>query len=199
MNFNFYDDYILQDDIVLLRPLIKGDFAHLLEYSINEPEIWRFSAARADGAENLKKYIENAVKQRETEKEYPFIVFDKRVNKYIGSTRFYDIQIQRKTIQLGYTWYGKSFQGTGINKNCKFLLFDFALIDLDMERVGLAANIQNEWSINALKSIGCIVEGVLRNYSCNVNGDRSDSVIFSILKSEWKNELKEKLKSKLVK
>ena len=55
-------------------------------------------------------------------KEYPFIVFDKKAGKYAGSTRFYDIQQGYSTTQLGFTWYGSAYQGTGLNRHCKWLL-----------------------------------------------------------------------------
>lgn len=199
MKFNFDEDYILEDEIVRLRPLETADFKQLLEYSISEPDIWEFNAGGADGSENLKMYIDKAVRQRENEKEYPFIVFDKRTNKYIGSTRFYNIDFERKIIEVGFTWYGKSFQGTGINKNCKYLLFDFAFRQLDMERIGLGANSKNERSINAMKSVGCSVEGILRSRGYDANGERIDSIVLSILRSEWDNEWQDKLKSKTLK
>jgi RimJ/RimL family protein N-acetyltransferase len=199
MNFNFDEDYILEDEIVRLRPLETADVEQLLEYSISEPDIWEFNAGGADGPENLKMYIDKAVSQRENEKEYPFIVFDKRTNKYIGSTRFYNIDFERKIIEVGFTWYGKSFQGTGINKNCKYLLFDFAFRQLNMERIGLGANSKNERSINAMKSVGCSVEGILRSRGYDANGERIDSIVLSILRSEWDNEWQDKLKSKTLK
>ena len=170
----------------------------LLEYSENEPEIWEFNANGAYGKENLEKYIANATKNRETEKEYPFIVFDKISGKFVGSTRFYGIFLDMKTIEIGYTWYGKKYQGNGINKNCKYLLLEFAFEKMEMERVGFRANSKNERSLNAMKSIGCVVEGVLRNYSSNAKGDRIDATILSILKNEWNEIVKNNLKQQAV-
>jgi RimJ/RimL family protein N-acetyltransferase len=198
-NFEFKQDYILEDDIVCLRPLVAADFGHLLEYAINEPDIWKYNAGGAVGAENLKKYIDKAVKNREEEKEYPFIAYDKRTAKYIGSTRFYNIDFERKIIEIGFTWYGKNYQGTGINKNCKYLLFDFAFGKLDMERIGMGANSKNERSINAMKSVGCTVEGIMRSRGYGQKGERIDSIFLSILKSEWRDEWKDKLKSRTIK
>ncbi len=130
--------------------------------------------------------------------EYPFIVFDKRTNQYAGSTRFYDIQADYKTLQLGYTWYGKDFQGTGLNKHCKYLLLSFAFEQAGMERVEFRADNNNERSIAAMKSIGCKVDGVLRSNMPTRESGRRDSIVLSILKDEWFNEMKEKLKAKLV-
>ena len=197
-NFNFSNNIILEDDLVLLRPLQESDVENLLEISVNEPETWKYSLVGADGKDNLVNYIQSAVKARETQKEFPFIVFDKKSQKYAGSTRFYDIQLEYKTLQLGYTWYGSAFRGTGLNKHCKYLLLQFAFETLEMERVEFRADNNNERSIAAMKSIGCKVEGVLRSHMPTADKNvRLDSIVLSILKNEWFNNVKENLKSKL--
>ncbi len=199
MNLDFTEKYILENDFVLLRPLEHHDFDHLLEYSENEPEIWEYNSGGANGKENLEKYIKNALTQRENQKEYPFIVFDKIAKKYVGSTRFYAVFSEIKTIEIGYTWYGQKYQGTGINKNCKFLLLEFAFDKLQMERVAFAANNKNNRSLNAMKSIGCVVEGVLRNCNTDAKGERIDVARLSILKTEWNESVKANLKKQIQK
>jgi RimJ/RimL family protein N-acetyltransferase len=197
MQFDFHKEHILEDDRVLLRPLQATDYDALLTYSINEPEIWHFNAGGPTNAENLRKYMDHALKQRERELEYPFIVFDKKGKLYAGSTRYYDIQQPRDTIQLGFTWYGKAFQATGLNKHCKYLLLQFAFEQLQARRVGFAANSKNERSIHAMKSIGCTVEGVLRSNGYDGDGNRVDSILLSMLKEEWENSVKENLGKRL--
>ena len=196
--FNVRKDYTLEDDCVLLRPLRTDDVQHLLPFSLNEPGLWKYSLLPVAGEENLKNYIQIALKGREEEKEYPFIVYDKRKSAYAGSTRFYDIQLSQKTMQLGYTWYGAEFHGTGLNKHCKYLLLEFAFDELDMERVEFRADINNERSIAAMKSIGCVVEGVLRANTIKADGTRRDSIVLSILKKEWEDGVKKRLKEKLM-
>ena len=198
MNFNCSKNIILEDEVVLLRPLQRSDFANLLEISVNEPETWQYSFIRANGEENLKKYIEIALQARDKEVEFPFIVFDKKSGKYAGSTRFYDMNLSNKTVQLGYTWYGKAFRGTGLNKHCKFLLLQFAFESLEVERVEFRADNNNARSIAAMKSIGCTVEGILRNHMQTLDNDvRRDSIVLSILKEEWFLEVKQNLILKL--
>ncbi|QBN20118.1 GNAT family N-acetyltransferase [Flavobacterium nackdongense] len=198
INFNFSQNLIIEDDFVLLRLLQESDVEHLLEIAINEPETWKYSLIPAHGQENLTKYIQHAVKSRENKTEFPFIVFDKKLEKYAGSTRFYDIQLPFKTLQLGYTWYGKDFRGTGLNKHCKFLLLQFAFETLGMERVEFRADNNNQLSIAAMKSIGCKVEGILRNHMPTFESEaRRDSIILSILRNEWFGEVKDHLKAKL--
>ncbi len=189
---------ILEDEFVLLRPLQETDIAHLLPFSMNEPELWKFSLVRANGKENLENYIRIAIKARENGTEFPFIVYDKRTEKYAGSTRFYDINYSFKTIQLGYTWYGKDFQGTGLNKHCKYLLLTYAFETLGMERVEFRADNGNERSKAAMLSIGCKVDGVLRSNMPTFESEvRRDSIVLSILRKEWFEGVKEHLKKKL--
>jgi len=196
--FKFSDNIILEDDLVLLRPLQETDVENLLEISINEPETWKYSLVGADGKENLINYIQLAIKARENQKEFPFIVFDKKSQKYAGSTRFYDMNLEFKTLQLGFTWYGSAFRGTGLNKHCKYLLLQFAFETLEMERVEFRADNNNERSIEAMKSIGCKVEGVLRSHMPTANSEtRRDSIVLSILRNEWFDEVKQNLRRKL--
>ncbi|KFF18403.1 GNAT family N-acetyltransferase [Flavobacterium hydatis] len=199
IKFDYKTDYILEDETVLLRPLKADDFKYLLDFSINEPEIWEFNIGGANGKENLSKYIDKAISQRESEKEYPFIIFDKRTNEYVGCTRFYNIVLELNTIEIGYTWYGKKYQGTGINKNCKYLMFDFAFDKLGVIRIGLGANSKNIRSINAMKGVGCTEEGILRSRSFDQSGNRIDAIILSILKNEWDEIWKARLKEKTIK
>jgi RimJ/RimL family protein N-acetyltransferase len=194
----FPQNIILEDDFVMLRPLQESDVENLLEISINEPETWEYSLVRANGRENLENYIQIALKAKENKTEFPFIVFDKKSGKYAGSTRFYDIHLPFKTLQLGYTWYGKDFRGTGLNKHCKLLLLQFAFETLGMERVEFRADNNNQRSIAAMKSIGCKVEGVLRNHMPTFGSQaRRNSIILSILRDEWFGDVKDHLKAKI--
>ncbi len=197
IDFNSNNKYILENDSVLLRPLNIDDFKHLVCFAKNELELWKFSLITVQGEEGLKNYIEKAIEQKATGTEYPFIVFDKVTQQYAGSTRFYDIQVNNKSLQLGYTWYGKAFQGTRLNKNCKLLLLQFAFEELGMERVELRADNNNERSKAAMKSIGCVEEGVLRSHLPYITGVRRNSIILSILKNEWHDSVKEKLVKKI--
>lgn len=196
MNFDPKKNYILENDRVLLRPLTATDYPELLIFSEEQPELWTYSLTPANGKENLRTYMEHALHERELGIAYPFIVFDKKEKRYAGSTRFYDIQDHHNTLQLGYTWYGKEFQGSGLNKHCKFLLLQFAFEELEVDRVEFRADARNARSIAAMKSIGCTEEGILRSNCRSVDG-RRDSIVLSILKLEWLERVKRELKNKL--
>ena len=195
--FDFSTEYILEDERVLLRPLSPEDYPYLEVFAEAEPELWQYSLVSAAGKDNMKRYIEMAIQARIERREYPFIVFDKKEQVFAGSTRFYDIQIGNLTTQLGYTWYGKKFQGTGVNKHCKFLLLQFAFETANIERVEFRADADNQRSIAAMLSIGCTMEGTLRSNMPRSNGGRRNSVVLSILKQEWEQNVKADLRTKL--
>ncbi|MFK7749680.1 MAG: GNAT family N-acetyltransferase [Kordia sp.] len=193
---DFKKNYVLDNGFVQLRPLQSDDFKYLLPYSLNESELWKYSLIPGDGEDNLRKYIALATEGRVEETAYAFIVYDKRFKTYAGSTRFYDFNQDHQTVSLGYTWYGKDFQGTGLNKNCKFLMLQFAFEHMKVQRVEFRADNKNKRSIAAMKSIGCTEEGVLRSNCASADG-RRDSIVLSILRYEWFSRVKRELLKKL--
>ncbi|WP_267740256.1 GNAT family N-acetyltransferase [Myroides injenensis] len=191
------NEIVLMDDRVILKPLQQSDFEELLTFSVNEPDTWNYVPLSAAGANNLKKYIDVAIADRDKGISLPFIVFDKETEQYIGSTRLYNINENNKTLMLGHTWYGKDFRGTGINKHCKYLLLTYAFEVMKMERVEFRADVLNEASIAAMKSIGCVQEGVLRRDIILPNGRRRDTAVLSILREEWFATVKDNLEKRL--
>lgn len=194
---NFEATYILEDERAMLRPIALADYDLLKEFAVKEPDLWTYSLVPAGSESLMQAYLQTALRERQEEKTYAFLVFDKKYQQYAGSTRFYDIQVVQKALQLGYTWYGKAFQGTGLNKHCKYLLLQFAFETLEMERVEFRADNDNKRSIAAMKSIGCTVEGILRSNTFKSDGSRRDSIILSILKSEWRSHVNALLQQKL--
>jgi len=192
----FPENLILENERALLRPLQETDLELLLYFAEKEQDIWSYSMTVPAGENGMQQYIRTTIEQRNAKKEFPFIIFDKLANAYAGSSRFYDIQLENLMTQLGYTWYGKQFQRTGLNRHCKLLMLTYAFETWGMERVEFRANAKNERSVNAMKAIGCTVEGILRSNAIDTVG-RRDSIILSILKDEWFNGVKEDLVKKI--
>jgi len=186
--------------VVELLPLEKGHINSLLEVS-QDREIWTHFIEHGYGKENFECYVLNAIQKREKGLEYPFVIKDKRRDQYAGITRIYEVNNELKNAKIGHTWIGKTFQGTGLNKNCKYLLFEFLFDQMQMKRIGFGASAENTHSIHAMRSVGCTQEGVLRSFMPSLDGNRRvDIVLMSILSGEWndhvKAELREKLKTK---
>jgi len=184
-NFDFNQDYSLENERVLLRPLAVSDLPFLEKYVLEAPDLWQYSLVAIQDKADLEKYIHDAIEARNQKTAYPFIVYDKLTHTYVGCTRFYDIQFNFQTTQIGYTWYSKKCWGTGLNQACKYLLMEFAFEQIGFERVEFRADNNNKRSIAAMQKIGCTVEGVLRSHLPMPNGKRRDSIVLSILKEEW--------------
>jgi N-acetyltransferase len=189
------ENVVLENERVLLRALQTIDLPHLLPFAINEPQIWKYSLISAATQLGMEQYINAAIADRIAGHSYPFIVYDKLAKSYAGSTRFYDINRAYNTLQLGYTWYGTQYQGTGLNRHCKYLLFEYAFETLQVSRVELRADNDNAKSIAAMKAVGCTVDGILRANMPKPAGEtgRRDSIVLSILQNEWQQTVKQKL------
>jgi RimJ/RimL family protein N-acetyltransferase len=185
VDFDVTADFILQNERVLLRPLVQEDAVFLSPYVKEEPTLWKYALTPITTDQEFEQYIATAIETRHLKSAYPFIVFDKLQKKYVGSTRFYDIQLNNSSTQFGYTWYSECTWGTGLNEHCKLLLLEFAFETIGFERVEFRADNRNKRSIAAMKKIGCTVEGILRNHLPTSDGTRRDSIVLSMLKEEW--------------
>jgi len=194
---DFTKDYVLENNRVRLVPLAEQHLKDFLHYANNEPDIWHFSSDKPTNEEQMLLYIKSALEIRKEKQGYAFAVWDKQEQKYVGSTRFYRLDIRNKVGCIGYTWYGKGAQGSGVNKNCKYLLFEFFFEQLQFERVEFEADNENKRSIAAILSLGCTKEGILRSNKIRTDGTRRDSAVFGLLREEWLTAAKERLQVRL--
>lgn len=139
--------------------------------------------------EDFQKYIYETIDQRKSGNSYPFLVIDKRTNEIAGSTRYGHIQFNNKRLEIGWTWYGKQFRGTGLNKACKYELLKYVFEIMNFRRVQLSADIENIRSQKAIKKLGATQEGIFRANYIDSSGISRDDVYFSIIHTEW-NEIK---------
>ncbi|MEO6836825.1 MAG: GNAT family protein, partial [Ginsengibacter sp.] len=160
---------------------------HLLEVATEEKDLLQFSPTPIYSEVLLTSYIENAIRERTNKSRYYFSIFDKKKNAYAGSTSFLNISNGDSRVEIGATWIGKSFQRTGLNRNCKYLLLNFAFGELDALRVELKTDERNTASRNAIEKIGGKFEGILRSHTLLYDGYRRNTVYYSILKDEWEN------------
>ncbi|MEM8584767.1 MAG: GNAT family protein [Bacteroidota bacterium] len=195
--FHFEKEYNLKNKTVELTPLREEHESELFHIS-NSKEIWRFFTEKGFGRENFRSYIKNALQKREEKVEYPLVIKDLRANKLAGMTRLYDVSNELKNIKIGHTWVGEKFQGTDLNKACKYVLFEFLFDELKFERIGFGVSELNVRSLKAMESVGCKVEGKLRGFlPSEIEGKRIDIILLSLLKNEWEAGVKRELKGKI--
>jgi len=187
MNFPFDADIILENKIARLQPLRLEDSKNLLKVATEDKNLIRYSPAQIYKEEFLSEYVSKSIQERKAGTRYSFCIFDKARNAYAGSTSFLDISNADRRLEIGGTWIGKSFQRTGLNRNCKFLLLGFAFDQLGAERVEFKTDERNHASRTAIEKIGGQLEGVLRSHTVLPDGFRRNTVYYSILKDEWNN------------
>jgi N-acetyltransferase len=117
--------------------------------------------------------------------EYAFAVFLKQDNRIIGSTAFLGVFPKRKIAEIGSTWYLPALWGTVVNPECKFLLLRHAFEDWGANRVQLATDVKNVHSQRAILKLGAKFEGRLRNHAIRPDGSIRDTMMYSIISSEW--------------
>lgn len=185
MDFNFKDSIILENDRSRLSPLSWEHFEPLLEIALRYPDLLKLSPSKFGTKEDLQAYFEAALTNKTKAIRYPFVIFDKKENAFAGSTSFGNISNQNQRIEIGWTWIGKHFQRTGLNRNNKFLMLQYAFETLEFERVELKTDSRNMQSRKAMEGIGATYEGLLRSHTVMSDGYRRNTVYYSILKPEW--------------
>ncbi|MBA0884676.1 GNAT family N-acetyltransferase [Flavobacterium undicola] len=181
----FSSELILENESILLRPLSIDDIDKIESISYNK-ELGEFGA-RVKNRNDLTDYFSFCLNSKKEKELYPLIIIRKEDNSPIGLTMFGNFSFQNKRLEIGWTWIGKKFQGTGINVICKELLLDYCFDTLNLRRVEFKIDVKNLKSQKAIEKIGAIKEGFLRNYNIQSYGDSEGTYVYSILKEEWKN------------
>ena len=105
----------------------------------------------------------------------------------MGSTSFGNISYRDSRIEIGWTWLGREFQGSGTNRQMKYLIFKHAFEVLGMQRVEIKTDVLNLPARYAVKKIGAVEEGILRSHTQMTHNRRRDTIFYSILRKEWDN------------
>jgi len=175
---------ILENNIVQLIPL-EEKHTNVLASIAFEKDLILYSPSDISSTEKLQKYINQVMHDKEINTAIPYLIFDKRIQQYIGSTRFGLINNKNKTLHIGWTWISKKSQGTGINKQMKFLMLQYAFEVLHFEKVDFRIDERNIRSRKAVEKIGGILEGILRKDTLMLDGFRRSTCCYGILKEEW--------------
>lgn len=174
----------LESARALLRPLTLEDEAELQKIA-DDDALWIYGLTDLSQPGELKKYILEAIADRDRGVAAVWTIIDKRTNKVAGCTRLAEISWKDERGQIGWTWIGRDFQGSGLNKEMKFLILSYGFEKLGLNRIEFKADERNHQSRQALISIGATREGVLREHMKIHNGYIRNTVFYSILKSEW--------------
>ena len=186
---------VLEGREVRLEPL-KAEHAEELIAASSDGELWKSTVTIVPSRTTMADYISSALTAQAQGRELPFVIIRKAAGHVVGTTRFYNIEREYRTVEIGYTWLAASAQRTAVNTEAKLLLLQHAFETLRCIRVALITDVLNQQSQKAILRLGAKQEGIFRNHMIMPDGRYRDSVCFSIIEAEWP-EVKERLAAKL--
>jgi RimJ/RimL family protein N-acetyltransferase len=156
-----------------------------LRRALGEGALSRLWYANVPAPGEVEDYVDAALAARDAGTALPFAVLD-RDGAVVGSTRFYDLQPAVPNLKIGYTWYAPRVQRSGINTEAKLLLLGHAFEALGCAAVSFETSWFNHASRAAIARLGAKQDGVLRAHKRHADGSLRDTVVFSILDTEWR-------------
>jgi len=178
-----------------LEPLRAEHESALMEAAA-DGTLWELWYTVVPAPAETKGYIDLALQRQDEGKMLPWAVREAASGKIVGSTRFHDIVPDIDRVEIGYTWYAKSWQRSHVNTACKLLLMTHAFEQLGCEVVGFRTDKFNFTSQRAIEGLGAKKDGVVRHFGKRRDGSARDVVMYSVIASEWpevKNHLTRRL------
>ena len=181
----WFNEVTLETNNIKLQPIKRTNKEDLIN-ATNDGNLSNLWFTNIPTMNNIDSYITKAIEDFDLDKGLTFIVIDKKTNKVIGTTRFTNATPEHRRLEIGYTWYSKTFQKTYVNSECKMLMLTHAFEVLKAIAVEFRTNWYNFPSRNAILRLGAKQDGVLRNHQIMPDGSLKDTVVFSIIECEWK-------------
>lgn len=174
----------LSNQLISLVP-ITLEHIHAMRSLSSDSDIWKWYTEDLTNPDELERWMLNRLHESSKGDQMTYTVILNESGKVIGSTSYGHIDWEEKGIEIGWTWLGKAYIGSGINKQMKFLMLQHAFEMMEIERLELRTDEQNIRSRKAMEKIGAQYDGVLRNHRRTQGGKRRNTVIYSIIRSEW--------------
>jgi N-acetyltransferase len=177
---------VLEGRGIRLEPLAQDHYDGLAAAAA-DGELWNLWFTSVPRPEATLTYVADALKGQDAGTMLPWAVRDLGTNTIVGTTRYHDIMAAIDRVEIGYTWYAMRCQRTNVNTTCKLLLLEHAFDQLGCAVVGLRTDNFNFRSQKAIEGLGAKKDGVLRHHQARADGTVRDTVLYSILKQEWRD------------
>ena len=174
----------LDGRLVRLEPLSLDHLDGLAEVAFDD-DLWRWTIGRPLDHDALRDWVQRAVDNRDAGTELPFATIERASGRPIGSSRYLNIALEHRRLEIGWTWVGRAWQRRGVNREAKLLMLEHAFERLGCQRVEFKTDSNNEQSRAALAGIGATFEGIFRKHMVMPTGRIRHSAYFSILDDEW--------------
>ena len=169
---------------VRLEPL-TAEHEDGLRRAASDGNLWELWFTSVPEPDKVAAYISTALEGQQAGHMWPWVVRELTSGEIVGSTRYHDIVASVDRVEIGWTWYAKSWQRTHVNTACKLLLFEHAFETVGCQVVGLRTDNFNFASQRAIERLGAKKDGVVRHHQARRDGTVRDSVMYSVLATEW--------------
>jgi RimJ/RimL family protein N-acetyltransferase len=166
-----------------LKPLSQEHCDGLTE-AVKDGELWKLWYTFIPKAEDMRKEIDRRLGLQAAGSMLPFTVIDAD-GKIAGMTTYMNVDAPNRRVEIGSTWYAKRVQRSALNTQCKLLLLTHAFEKLDCIAVEFRTHFFNYQSRRGIERLGAKLDGILRNHQIASNGTLRDTVVYSIIASEW--------------
>jgi RimJ/RimL family protein N-acetyltransferase len=180
----FIEPVTLRGEHATLEPLAREHTAALAK-AAQDGELWRLWYTSIAPPERMDEYVTAALDVRERLDGMPFVVRHNASGEIVGCTRYFNVDVANRRVEIGHTWYAKRVQRTPLNTECKLLLLTHAFETLSCIAVEFRTHWFNHASREAIARLGAKQDGVLRNHQVMPDGTKRDTVVFSIIDNEW--------------
>jgi RimJ/RimL family protein N-acetyltransferase len=187
----------LEGTHVRLEPLSESHHEALCAVGL-DPELWKWTPIQVLDREQMLRYICSHLSDQEQGTSLPFATVERASGTVVGATRFMNMDLPNKRVEIGSTWIAKPWQRTAINTEAKYLMMRHAFETLGCNRVEWKTDALNTQSRNAILRLGAKQEGIFRQHIVTWSGRLRDSVYFSVITPEWpdvKTALEGKIKA----
>jgi len=179
---------LLENDRARLEPLTAENYG-LLASVASEPDLIQYSPGILHTAQGFEAYMSRALAEAHAGLSIPYLIHDLQAGRVAGSTRFMRIDRANKVVEIGATWIGSDFQGTGLNAAVKALMLREAFGPLGFEKVVFRIDERNVRSRRAVEKLGARLEGILRRDVYLESGFKRNTCVYGLLREEWQGEM----------
>lgn len=178
-------DLTLETKRALLRPIAVSDYDAFLKLAKEDFDMWYYFSFNLGDEKQLQRWFEIAFTEKAANTRRPFTIIDKETGKIGGSSSLGNISMNDLRAEIGWSWLGKDFRNTGLNKHAKLAMMRYAFEELNFERIEFKTDVMNARARKGLANVGGIEEGILRSHMTMWNNRRRTSVYYSVIKDEW--------------
>jgi N-acetyltransferase len=177
-------DLHLETKKVILRPIDENDIESFHQLA-QDDGMWQYFSLNLADKQQLRKWMDMAFQEIRLNTRRPFTIIEKASGNIAGSMSMGNISMHDLRVEIGWSWLGKIFRSTGVNRHAKYAMMKYGFEEIKLERIEFKTDVLNQRARKGLENIGGKEEGVLRSHMTMWNNRRRDSVYYSVLKNEW--------------